>query len=292
MKMHGYLLAVAAMSLLAAGCGSSGASSRDLHKADGHRLYLSCSGTGKPTVVLEAGLASDHSIWEKVTRKIGPLQAQVCMYDRYGLGRSDGHDSPPETRSVAEIDSDLHALLENAGIEPPYVLVSHSMGGLISRAYASRYPEQVAGMVMLDTVPDDFDDFIGTQIVQSGNESIDIGTASADLRAHDSVGSKPVAVIQAGNDSDLAQLVAGTTGRSTGFQRYWSARQRALTRISTDSVFAVARGSSHNIPLDNPKLTLEAIRLVVDSARERTHLPKCPTSRLPVLGGICDASSS
>ena len=119
----------------------------------GYRLFLRCTGKGTPTVVLEAGAGLDSSDWQEVQPKVAEL-AHVCSYDRAGLGRSDdapegkdefgpGDDAPPEQ---------LHVLLEKAGLEPPFVLTGHSMGGLYVRLYERKYPGEAAGMVLVDSV--------------------------------------------------------------------------------------------------------------------------------------------
>jgi pimeloyl-ACP methyl ester carboxylesterase len=113
----------------------------------GHRLHLSCMGSGSPTVVLEPGMggASFDMAW------IAPAVARdsrVCVYDRAGRGWSDAADAPQDAAQTA---TDLHTLLERAHIPEPYVLAGHSFGGLYILTFAASYPDQVAGMVLLDS---------------------------------------------------------------------------------------------------------------------------------------------
>lgn len=112
----------------------------------GYRLHLVCMGTGSPTVVLDAGLGGTSLDWSLVQSEIGHT-TRVCAYDRAGLGWS---DSSPQPRTPGEIARELHTLLTNAGIEGPYVLVGHSLAGKNVRMFALLYPEQVAGMVLVD----------------------------------------------------------------------------------------------------------------------------------------------
>jgi len=111
------------------------------------RLHIHCTGEAhspQPTVVLEAG-AGDFSVdWSLVQPRVARF-ARVCSYDRAGSGWS---DLGPRPRTMHQIVWELHALLENAGERPPYVLVGHSYGGLLVRLYASTYPSEVAGMVL------------------------------------------------------------------------------------------------------------------------------------------------
>lgn len=112
------------------------------------RLYLNQQGTGTPAVVLESGIAATSLSWSYVQ----PLVAQftrVVSYDRAGLGASTACAIP---RTVEQFASELHTLLTRAGIEPPYILVGHSFGGLLVRAFAALHPKAVAGIVMVDPV--------------------------------------------------------------------------------------------------------------------------------------------
>lgn len=118
----------------------------------GHRLYVHCTGSGSPTVVLVSGLAETSVYWGGW---IAPAVAQnttVCAYDRAGQGWSDPPASPQDGMAVA---TDLHTLLDHAQIPGPYVLVGHSTGGVYARIFAARYPDQVAGMVLLDSQPNE-----------------------------------------------------------------------------------------------------------------------------------------
>ena len=112
----------------------------------GRRLNIVCTGKGSPTVILEAGLLADSSAWRLVQPAISRT-TRVCSYDRAGLGFSDPAGPP---RDAAAIVRDLHALLCGAGIAPPYVLVGWSSGGLYTRLYQYRFPNEVTGLVEVD----------------------------------------------------------------------------------------------------------------------------------------------
>src|SRR6516225_4806634 len=115
---------------------------------DHHRVHLLESGSGSPTIVLEAGLMSTVLSWSSLQRQLSESY-RVVSYDRAGLGWS---DLGPMPRTADRIVDELHRLLEQAGIPPPYVLVGHSFGGLTMPLFAARYPEEVAGMVLVDPV--------------------------------------------------------------------------------------------------------------------------------------------
>jgi pimeloyl-ACP methyl ester carboxylesterase len=118
-----------------------------LYDVGGHQLHLDCSGDGSPTVVLTNSLGGVSAGWARIT---GPVaeNTRVCAYDRAGQGWSDEAASPQDGVQSAE---ELHALLAAAGEESPYVLVGHSTGGTYAMTFAARYPEQVAGLVLLDS---------------------------------------------------------------------------------------------------------------------------------------------
>ena len=113
----------------------------------GRRLHLLCIGKGEPTVVFEGG-AFQGSVSEEAVRTEVSSQTQVCSYDRVGTGWSDpGSGSPITSGQLAD---DLRLLLERAAVQPPYILVPSSMGGLTVEMFARRYPERVAGLVFVD----------------------------------------------------------------------------------------------------------------------------------------------
>ncbi|MDI6696574.1 MAG: alpha/beta hydrolase [Anaerolineales bacterium] len=111
------------------------------------RLHIYCIGSGTPTVVLEAGLGDGSFIWGQVQNKVA-TSTRVCAYDRPGLGWSDFVNRQFRRQAVAE---NLHTLLVNAGIPGPYILVGHSVGGIYVRAFAQKYPKEVAGLVFVDS---------------------------------------------------------------------------------------------------------------------------------------------
>ena len=113
----------------------------------GYKLHLFCLGSGSPTVVLEAGLGDNWLSWGLVQEKIAGF-THVCAYDRAGLGWSESSRGSLTTPQVAE---SLHTLLINAGVPGPYILVGHSLGGITIRSFAHQYPENVVGMVLVDS---------------------------------------------------------------------------------------------------------------------------------------------
>jgi len=115
----------------------------------GHRLHLQCAGSGTPTVLLESGLGETGAYWGWISTAVA-RDTRVCVYDRAGRGWSDPVSVPQDGVAAA---ADLHTLLDRAHVSGPFVVVGHSSGAQYVRIFAGRYPEQVAGMVLLDGQP-------------------------------------------------------------------------------------------------------------------------------------------
>lgn len=112
----------------------------------GYRLHLNCTGSGSPTVVIDAGQGDWSASWGWVQPEVAKT-TRICTYDRAGMGWS---EVSPEPRTAREFAKELHTLLTNANEPGPYVLVGHSMGGNTVRVYAHDYPAEVSGLVLID----------------------------------------------------------------------------------------------------------------------------------------------
>ena len=153
------ILAVALAALAAAGCGEEGrpAEIEGTFAVDGHRMYLKCRGSEPPTVVYMHGSITEGSVvphknGEDYLESLGDDQ-RVCVYDRRNLGRSATVDAPQLPQDAL---GDMRGLLQAADVKPPYVLLGASFGGLLSYLYANEHPDEVAGMVLLDSMfPDE-----------------------------------------------------------------------------------------------------------------------------------------
>lgn len=137
-----------------------------MYVVNGHQMHIDCTGEGSPTIVLDAGSGEDSLVWSKVQPYLSRT-TRVCSYDRAGMGWSAPQPGP---RDADAIVSQLHALLQQAGVSGPIVLMGHSLAGLYIRAYATRYPEDVAGLIFVD-----------------GSSPLQEEQGSAELRAHVSI---------------------------------------------------------------------------------------------------------
>ncbi|HEY6051233.1 MAG TPA: alpha/beta hydrolase [Thermoanaerobaculia bacterium] len=114
----------------------------------GHRLHVRCTGAGSPAVVVENGLGDFSFDWTLVQERVEKA-TRICTYDRGGYAWS---DPGPKPRTFAQLNMEIRDALEKLGEKPPYVLVGHSYGGPVVRAFAARYPNLAAGMVLVDSV--------------------------------------------------------------------------------------------------------------------------------------------
>lgn len=134
-----------------------------------YRLHLNCTGTGSPTVILESGAAGPSLMWLQVQPELAQTH-RVCSYDRGGLGWSDPSPHPRTARAMAD---ELHALLSAAEEPGPYLLVGHSLGGLVVRVFRDAYPGEVAGLVLVNAAHEDFNSRLspGCQAISQSNTS-------------------------------------------------------------------------------------------------------------------------
>ncbi len=119
----------------------------ELIDVGGHLLYIQCQGEGLPVVLLDAGLGGASGDWRKVQPELAKTN-RTCIYDRAGYGRS---DSGPLPRTSGRIAAELRTLLMLADLPPPYLLVGHSFGGFNVRLFAGLFPEDTAGVVLVDS---------------------------------------------------------------------------------------------------------------------------------------------
>jgi pimeloyl-ACP methyl ester carboxylesterase len=161
-------------SLLARGASPPPKPTGSLIGVGDRKLHLFCQGTGSPAVILESG-AGEFSIDWALTQPLIAKVTRVCAYDRAGYAWSDMSGGFEQFPAVA---GDMQDLLRNAGIEPPYVLVGHAFGALYARDYQRRFPEQVAGLALVDPTPEQ-----DAQVVMFGNTVSLLDMADHDLRA-------------------------------------------------------------------------------------------------------------
>jgi len=199
--------------------------------------------------------------WQDVEPDVAKF-ARVCSYDRAGLGASDPR---PGTATGDDVARELHTALAKLNIEPPYVIATHSIGVLYTRLYAEQFPDDLAGMVFVD----------GSHVEQfapgredaatfgdEGLSHIDLTAAVAELQNARPLGDMPLVVLHGGTATDAA----------------WFGYHYKQALLSNNSELVIANFSGHFIYDEQPGVVTEAIRLVVDAARNHAPLSDCKQS--------------
>ncbi|CAN5260684.1 alpha/beta hydrolase [soil metagenome] len=281
----------------------------------GRSLYLECHGQGGPTVILESGLDGRGDVWSRDNEQpagertmVAPGVAaftRVCAYDRPGtLGEvnpsldPDGpefypsrSDPVPQSRTTQDLVADLHAMLAAADIPGPYVLAAHSAGGLVARLYASTYPDEVVGMVLVDSTNEniwrDFKERLTpAQYATFEASNLDHAELEAAYPEAEELFTAPLAdapsVVQVRDARAVAPLrpmplvvlahgipfTPPFPGWPTDtMETTMLDAQRDLTTLVPDARLVVATNSGHNIHQDQPELVIDAIAQVVAAVR-------------------------
>jgi pimeloyl-ACP methyl ester carboxylesterase len=305
----GVLLGTAATACVQQATPATSAASRDFAgriDIGGRSLYLECGGSGSPTVVLEAGYRSSARYW--TDDLVQPAEQRlmvfpgvaafthVCAYDRPGTYAQIDDQAPPsrsdpvaQPRTATETVADLHALLAAAGVPGPYVLAGHSLGGLFARLYASTYPDEVVGLVLVDAYSEQIESLLTPEQwaalvqvnVESGTDTVlpipgygDLETigygkdnpamrhaaAAAPLQA------MPLAVLAHVRPFALPGQAEGLS--SDVLEQVLRAANEWLATLVPSARFFAAHGSGHDIHQDQPALVTEAIRQVVAGVRD------------------------
>lgn len=268
-----------------------------------HRIYFHCIGEGTPTVVIEPGIGDTLANWLPIQEKLGP-HTRTCVYDRAGNGLSNPGSGP---RTVALISLELYVLLKQAKIEGPYVIVGHSFGGFVAQYFASRFPDDTAGVVLVDSSHPDQVERLADLDTLEDSPKITVGgyrfedesllSPAQKLWKHLNAQRKSVwtQMDELGSFGDSAREVAMlnpffpdiplavlSRGKNQlpvlpgikSLEVEWQAMQKELTALSSRSWQEIARNSGHSIHQEAPGMvidnTLKVVRLVRDDMQSRT----------------------
>ena len=259
-------------------------------------LHMLCTGEGAPAIVLESGAGGNHLDWSLVQPKLARTN-RVCSYDRAGIGWSTGRNRP---RTVDNIVDELHRAVAAADIARPFILAGHSFGGLIALHYAKRYPDEVAGLVLLDPLhPEQFERFrsAGVRLPDPLAVALNTPTTAATYGLPGEL--HGLALYLAGRTqarratvAEMASLAANAeTVRAEGppriaarivihgnhewdalypdgrMENAWTDMQSALAEQLDSPPPIVAALSGHQIALDSPDLVVATIRGLAGSSR-------------------------
>jgi pimeloyl-ACP methyl ester carboxylesterase len=273
-----------------------------LIESRGVRMHLNCSGTGSPSVILEAGFPGSSLDWSLVQPNVATF-SRVCSYDRAGFGWSDVSKAP---RSSEQIAQELYDLLSAAKVPGPYVLVGHSMGGLYVRAFARKFPESVLGLVLVDATNEDQWDFEPKRFWEpSGAPSIRLKqpevvrpqnvstilkemwaterwkageraerdaikiTISDAQKAPRRLPAVPLIVLSAGEE-------IGWSDNTASGALKWQQLQKEMATLSPLGKWVPVPGANHYIHLSEPMAVVNAIRKVVQAGRAYTKAKPAP----------------
>lgn len=260
---------------------------------DTHSLSFNSWGSGKPTVVIDVGIGESYRSWKQITDSVSTL-TRVVAYDRAGYGQS---EPGPMPRNCRQETIELRTLLEKAGVEPPYVLIGHSLGALNAQYFANQYPEIVAGIVLLDPPPlrwifgnADFPelDAMAEQQTRSFFSMADSASGSPDstskaiavlLQAvaseHKELfesSARLVSSITSFSNLPLTVIAAGKPNPAFGtsavrFQKFWIDESKAVAQKSTHGRFLLIEESTHHIHRDFPQKVISEIKDILRSTR-------------------------
>jgi pimeloyl-ACP methyl ester carboxylesterase len=260
----------------------------------GRRVYLECHGSGSPTVIFESGLRSRGDIWTwseegdgtGVLPRVSPF-TRACTYDRPGtlahfpyVSRS---EPVPMPRSTGDAAIELHELLATAGVPGPYVLVGASTGGLIAREYASLYPAEVSGLVLVDAISEAMEGLMrpgqfaryNLYYLQSPSpnaaqyddlEAIDFYRSFAEMKPRRRTPRRlPTVVLSQdygfGTPPGVSRHFAGIVNRT------WKRGQRYLASLHPGTKQVIAYGSGHQIHVNLPGLVARYVLGLVTKVR-------------------------
>ncbi|HEX4825144.1 MAG TPA: alpha/beta hydrolase [Candidatus Polarisedimenticolaceae bacterium] len=233
----------------------------------GFKLNLHCVGNGSPVVVLDAGAGDSSDTWDWVVPDVRRF-TRVCTYDRAGLGKS---DAGPFPRTSDRIADELERLLVGAQVSGPYVLVGHSFGGLNMRLFASRHPESVAGLVLVDATPEDFPAKEAALRTQGENEKLrtarSLGTPTFRSELDAMPASASLVRAARPTESQVVVLSAAHAEDSPAFRDTWAALQRQMVAAFPHARQVLADRSGHYIQYDQPELVVDAIRDLVNGSK-------------------------
>ncbi len=266
-----------------------------------HRLHIWCEGSGQPTVVIDSGLGGNSLEWIKVQQSLAP-NVRVCSYDRAGYGWS---DPGPLPRTSSRIVDELFSLLIKADIVGPYVLVGHSFGGYTMQLFANRFPNETAGIVLVDSShPEQFERFLAPPIrvnlapsgknrvmmlspsprvpenlpeeVKSLVRTLNLKGEARSAMGHELLDFR-LSAKQVREASKLPNvpMVVLTRGkrvwpqndRGERMEQLWAQLQSELAARGQRATHVVAEKSGHHIHLDQPELVADSVHIIVDLVR-------------------------
>ncbi|MCP3937341.1 MAG: alpha/beta hydrolase [Actinomycetia bacterium] len=248
----------------------------------GREMFIHCMGAGSPTVLLEHGLGSNGHEWHTVQNVVAG-DTRVCWTSRAGMGLS---DRAPETtpRTANDAVDDLTALLDAVEMSGPYVLVGHSFGGYVVRLFTARRPDDVVGVILVDSTHEDQPDVLRNRLSPAAweelagflgadnPENIDLTASAREVQLLSNLGSTPLVVLEAteqSTDADAGGISsASATEIDAAMAQLWPELQADLASLSTRRIHRTIPDSGHFIQNDDPQAVIDAITWILDEVAE------------------------
>jgi pimeloyl-ACP methyl ester carboxylesterase len=231
----------------------------------GHNLNVLVGGKGKVTVVLEGGFGIGIASWSSVQKQIAEF-AQTISYDRAGLGQS---DPGPKPRTGKQIATELHSALEKVGFKPPYLLVGHSLGGIYVRIFADMFPNEVAGMILIDPSQEDFEEWLRRQPNnREKNEREQIAKAPEGAKLEWAALPETYSLARAAKVPSVPVTLFSSTeaeGFSEDIRKMWTEKHKEWVAKVPGAKHIVLDKSSHFIQMENPGPVIDAVRQLISS---------------------------
>lgn len=236
--------------------------------AGGHALRMRIAGSGSPAVVFESGGTGAGGgpleAWERVQPAVSRFTCTVA-YDRAGSGHSDPGPKPRDARQIAR---ELHTALHTARVSPPYMLVGHSFGGPLNRVFADMYPDEVAGLVLLDPTQEQF---VAWEQAREHSERHDAEWQEVQATLEEAQQSSvppgiPVVLVTAMGPRKLPSFLTEKEKEELRTLRpvWLKFHQDWLDRIPNGR-HVITQNSGHGIPFEEPELVVRLIREVVEN---------------------------
>lgn len=269
----------------------------------GRALFVLEAGSGQPTVVFESGLGDSSRAWHRIQAKVAE-SARTISYDRAGRGQS---HFARAGRTLNECLDDLVAMLAAVEARPPYVFVAHSFGGFIARTFAHRYPDEVGGIVLVDSAQEDvifeFQRILKSQPLPPrrfdepesltrrrfdqaqhsdpqfpknvlNDEGVDLTTCYEQAREASFLGALPVTLVSSTKrDEDRKGGAEGVVAEwEVAAEKAWNACQVKLLELSTNATHVLAHESGHYVQDDQPDLVIAAVTEMLEQVRRKPSL--------------------
>jgi pimeloyl-ACP methyl ester carboxylesterase len=217
-----------------------------------------------PTLVFDSGYGCTLAYWNPIRDEVSKF-SKMFMYDRAGIGESTKDERPRHSQQIVK---NLRTLLQKANVKPSYVLVGHSFGGVNVRLYASTYPEEVAGVILLDSSHEDqnkimlplyskevHDDYLSGFDFEISLTEFEESLEQA--RTSKSLGNIPLIVLTGGSQPH----------HTSESMTAWMSFQEDLAKLSTNSKHIIVEDAGHAIHVDRPQVVIDAIKDMVEKIR-------------------------